>query len=427
MKKLISVLISLLFSATFLSAKTIEVTSGADSGTGTLRQAIIDANDGDEIVFADNVTSITLSIGITIEKNIRITGNATSKTTISADTGLRPDDINYYFGHFFIPTNIKVSFNNLILTNGYNKTSCGGAILAYGSLTIDNCSFIKNRSKLGGAIYCSGSNANLTVTNSIFQENYSDGSAGAIGTSVNATLGNCSFIKNTCSYFSYGGAIENSGAGDLNINNCVFKENQSNKGSAIANAAKCVITNSIFNKNKNHDNFGVIYNEGSLAVATLNVLNSTIANNGSIGLYVDDITSETSLQNNIFWGNTANDIQVKNGNNGAITASHNLIGASNTDLSGNGNLIGENPLFVNAVNGDYSLQAGSPAINAGNNTYLSSEITGDLSGEPRIIGNTVDMGAYEFQSVTASDKSISADTDKIPVAYYSVMGIKLQN
>jgi hypothetical protein len=37
------------------------------------------------------------------------------------------------------------------------------------------------------------------------------------------------------------------------------------------------------------------------------------------------------------------------------------------------------------------------------------------------------MGAYEFQSVTASDKSISADTDKIPVAYYSVMGIKLQN
>jgi len=62
--------------------------------------------------------------------------------------------------------------------------------------------------------------------------------------------------------------------------------------------------------------------------------------------------------------------------------------------NGAGNLTNP-PLFIDRVIGNYRLQPGSPCINAGNNTYAAT--TADLDGRPRVVGGTVDMGAYEFQ------------------------------
>jgi hypothetical protein len=54
------------------------------------------------------------------------------------------------------------------------------------------------------------------------------------------------------------------------------------------------------------------------------------------------------------------------------------------------------PLFLNPGIGDYHLQANSPCINAGANFEVSG--TNDLDGNPRIVGGTVDIGAYEYQT-----------------------------
>ncbi len=58
--------------------------------------------------------------------------------------------------------------------------------------------------------------------------------------------------------------------------------------------------------------------------------------------------------------------------------------------------IAENPLFVDAENGDYSLQFDSNCIDAGNDVSL----TEDYEGNPVPSGNVPDIGAYEFGSAS---------------------------
>jgi len=60
--------------------------------------------------------------------------------------------------------------------------------------------------------------------------------------------------------------------------------------------------------------------------------------------------------------------------------------------------IANSPLFDDS---GLRLQSNSPCINAGNNAYVTT--TTDLDGNPRIVGGTVDMGAYECQSPALLD------------------------
>src|SRR6476660_2237519 len=80
----ISVLLLCVF-AMPADAATITVTNTNDSGPGSLRQALVNANDGDTIVFAVTGTIGLTSGGLLIAKNITISGPGSNQLSIDGN------------------------------------------------------------------------------------------------------------------------------------------------------------------------------------------------------------------------------------------------------------------------------------------------------------------------------------------------------
>ena len=130
------------------------------------------------------------------------------------------------------------------------------------------------------------------------------------------------------------------------------------------------------------------------------VINNTIAGN-TVGIrfiaYGD--ASAHYYANNILAGNTVG-LEVVYGSPGNYpTWKHNLVVGGQVAYQGipdqtglNGN-ISADPLFVYLSSRDLHLLPDSPCIDAGDNSYETT--TTDLDGRPRIVGGTVDIGAYE--------------------------------
>jgi hypothetical protein len=119
---------------------------------------------------------------------------------------------------------------------------------------------------------------------------------------------------------------------------------------------------------------------------TVNVTNNTIADNTAGGIYdVSDMTPRPADRSFL------NNVVVFNGQDftSAINASYCDLGSGN--LAGN-HIISLDPKFVNAANGDYHLQIGSPCINTGSNNGAPAD---DLEGNQRPTNEIVDMGCYE--------------------------------
>jgi len=128
-------------------------------------------------------------------------------------------------------------------------------------------------------------------------------------------------------------------------------------------------------------------------------ISGNAANNSGGGVYS---YNGGAFRNSIIYSNTA----VSTGNNyyntGAGMSYNHCCAIPAFDAGLGTNNLAENPLLVDHSAGDVRLQAGSPCIDAGNNTYVVGEF--DFDGNVRIQHGTVDMGAFEFGHTFPANK-----------------------
>jgi len=295
------------------------------------------------------------------------------------------------------------------LTNGHTRTAgdddserSGGAAWCEWSAVVSNCTLSGNSAYYYGGGACHGTLNTCTLSTNSAQSGggtfggtlnhctLSGNSAATGGGASSGILNNCILSGNLAS--DYGG-----GASWVTLNNCTLTGNsayESGGGTLSSILSNCtLIGNSAYKSgggatDSTLNNCALIGNSasaygGGASYGTLN--NCTLSGNSATyggGAY------RGILDNCIVHYNSA----PESPNHYDCTFNYSCT----TPLPmGTGNFTDE-PRFVNTNEwSNLRLQTNSPCINAGSNDYAPG-LT-DLDGRPRIIGTSVDVGAYEFQ------------------------------
>jgi hypothetical protein len=234
--------------------------------------------------------------------------------------------------------------NCVMIANAANNLG-GGAYFG----NIINCSIIQNSAYSGGGV------AHSSVTNSLILSNSASAYGGG---SYSATLTDCKVFSNTA---DYGG-----GTGMGSIYGCLVVSNQATEmGGAMFSPQNVVNCTIVFN----------VSTQGGGGV------------NGS---------SASSFYNNIIYYNTVSIGTTPNYS--GLSAINNCCTAPMPSVSAvNYNNITNEPLFLASSSGDFHLQSNSPCINSG---ISPAPVSTDLDGNPRVVDELVDIGAYEYQTPT---------------------------
>ena len=400
------------------------VTNNGDSGAGSLRQAIMDACDGSTITFGNTVTSpITLTTAtLVINKNLSITGPGANLLTVErsslAGTPL--------FRIFTTNSALTVTISGLTVTNGrapdagFGNVGNGGGIFNArggffdsGRLTVTNCTISGNQATGsvdgggGGGIWSSGS---LTVTNSTSSGNSAAGGGGGIYNSEGTvTLTNSTISGNQAAF--HGGGIFNQGGLGFSITDSTL-----------------TVTNSTISGNKSAEGGGMFISAGGIVTLTNNTISGNSTGNGGSGGGIYNLGIIPIRARACIIAGNSGPVSDVDGGNSFTSEGFNVIGKTYypfgftqaTDQTGTIASPLDPMLGPLANNGGptltHALLAGSPAIDAGDDSVLGSPLflTTDQRGLgfPRKLGAHVDSGAFEGQiSPSDSMKQLIAVVD----------------
>jgi CSLREA domain-containing protein len=217
-----------------------------DSGVGSLRQALLDSQDGDAIEFqipaADagctaGVCVITLLTPVSITTDVTINGPTTGASVLVSGGGTTRV--------FEVASSATATLSNVTVAHGFAQAD-GAGILNNGDLTITRSTLWNNvTTGDGGAVR---NNGTLRVTNSTLTDNRATSAGSGGGAIVNAAartvmLRNVTMVNNTAG--GSGGGI--SSAGTLTVSNSIIALNTAPTGRNIANVGAGTVTSDGYN------------------------------------------------------------------------------------------------------------------------------------------------------------------------------------
>ena len=309
--------------------------------------------------------------------------------------------------------------------DGNSAAGGGGCIsLRYGRLVAEDCTFTGNSAAHGSALVYSYQNSGssavfnrCTISGNVATS--SDGAIARMGAGCSLNLSESVVSGNTYSATSSSGGIVLQTA-DSAAECCMF---QFNTTPALASGASVgthylsalyatagTVENCLVVCNTNLLSHGAgIYSNGS----GVSVVNCTVAGNRTANAYagIYPSSTENSVRNCIFADNVNPDdsSKVQLMNYVAFQycfADANVTAANWTGRTGN-ILSPSGALFADAAAGDWTLAKSSVCRDAGTNAPWTDDGTAagtlladvfDLAGKARIVGDTVDIGCYEWFS-----------------------------
>lgn len=241
-----------------LSSVNLAVTSLADSGPGTLRSAIMQADSGS----AGETYAIRFKVGGTImlesalpdlSQSMSLIGPAARRLTVERDPKATSD-----FGIFVVDAGVKVGISGMTIAYGLTSASgSGGGIDNHGALVLSGATITGNLAMDGGGLYNDGT---ATVRNSVI-------------------------VRNQPGLVQNGGGIYNSGT--LTVCDTTISSNQVRlEGGGIYNSGTLSVRGGKISSDAAVSNGGGIYNSGRLTVVHTKIAGCGTSTNGG-GLFND--------------------------------------------------------------------------------------------------------------------------------------------
>lgn len=277
----------------------------------------------------------------------------------------------------WVKNNSRVHLNNCTFSKNLSDETAGLYVSKADSVAVDSCTFVDNVGQGPSAI---SSQSLIKISHSIFKHNYSE-TFGTLMLSGNyAWVSNCLFDSNSGDPSYVDGTGLTSTADSLFVTNCVFVNNISA--------------------------FGIIELWGN---AYSQISNCNFINNKGTRMRtaIYSIYSQGKVENCLFWNPDLNyALQNYSGESAEDTSYYQISNCliENPDKKINiyadtVNIFSTNPYFEN-LDLNFALSDSSPCIDKGLiDSLYAGEIHGstDFYGNPRVEGNTIDIGAVEFR------------------------------
>jgi len=381
---------------------------------GTIAQTYVTPGGSlqDSIITAESGTTVYVAAGTYVgnyimKDGVNISGSWNDDFTVQ-DTALYASVLDGNDAGTvvnFPACEITTTMKGFVIRNG--KATNGGGVVLSKNCILDYClvqNCLADNGAGGGVFDDNSTEPKAIVRNCMLYNNRAKQGAGF---KMRGCIEYSVIANNTTTTGAGGGGHSQGGI----VRNCVIKNNTSGENAGgLRLYGSCVAVNCLIMNNVSTGQAGGISCESKVSdVVGCTIVGNNVGDGKSgCGIYVKNtLTPAGKFANCIVWGNKKYGISTTDQIYYVSLFNSRFNNAVYNQTTGSGSIAlavdnddVEGPRFTDPVNGDYTLRDSSVCVNAGLNTCITDyDIIADLNGQNRIIDTTVDIGAYENQTI----------------------------